>query len=105
MFYSCLVELEADGFGPKPVWSAFVAKLKCCQERSLEKKIVGYVIHCLTYSSVKGKIMYLDDLFVLPGYRKQGIGRALMKTLVQVGYQTQEYIIRTIIIQPPILKL
>ena len=47
------------------------------------KKLVGYALYFYTYSSFVAKpSLYLEDLFVLPDYRKDGVGFALFRRCV-----------------------
>lgn len=50
--------------------------------------IVGAAIHTFTYSTWTGRpSLYLEDLFVWPAARAQGIGRALMARLAQIAVE------------------
>ncbi|MDA4130349.1 MAG: GNAT family N-acetyltransferase [Thaumarchaeota archaeon] len=41
---------------------------------------IGYALYFFTYSSFLAKpTLYLEDLFVLEGHRKRGVGKALFK--------------------------
>jgi GNAT superfamily N-acetyltransferase len=47
------------------------------------KKLVGYALYFFNYSSFLAKpSLYLEDLFVLKGYRKRGVGFALFRRCV-----------------------
>ncbi len=62
--------LEADALSRNPPFQAFVAYLK--------DKPVGYIIHYYTYSTYDGRrIFFLEDIFVVEGERKTGVGREL----------------------------
>lgn len=51
-------------------------------------KAVGYALFFYNYSSFLTKPgIYLEDLFVLPEYRKQGIGRALLTHLARLAVE------------------
>nr|CAD7414363.1 unnamed protein product [Timema poppensis] len=39
--------------------------------------IIGYAIYYFSYSTWVGRCVYLEDLYVIPKYRKQGVGAAL----------------------------
>jgi GNAT superfamily N-acetyltransferase len=47
-------------------------------------ELVGYALYFFTYSSFVAKpSLYLEDLFVLEGYRKRGVGFDLFRRCVQ----------------------
>jgi len=47
-----------------------------------DAKPVGFALFFHSFSTFLGKPgLYLEDLFVLPGYRRRGIGRALLEWL------------------------
>ncbi|MFM8621217.1 MAG: N-acetyltransferase family protein [Candidatus Nanopelagicaceae bacterium] len=77
-------DIEANLFGEHPV--AF------CHVAEVQGEIVGIAIWFLNYSTWLGKAgLYLEDLFVRPEFRGQGLGMELMKTLarlcVERGYE------------------
>ncbi|MCR5370342.1 MAG: GNAT family N-acetyltransferase [Clostridium sp.] len=50
-----------------------------------EGKEVGFALFFHNFSTFLGKAgIYLEDLFVLPGYRGRGYGKALLKKLAQI---------------------
>jgi len=55
----------------------------------IETKIVGFALFYMSYSTWKGKCLYLEDLFVLPDYREQGIGSQLFDKVVQIAQEKQ----------------
>ena len=49
-------------------------------------RLVGYALYFYTYSSFLAKpTLYLEDLFVLAEYRKQGVGFALFRKCVDIA--------------------
>src|SRR5215207_6244097 len=60
---------EEAGFGPKPVWWAFVA-----EENGI---IQGFALYYIRYSTWKGQRMYLEDLVVTEAMRGKGVGKLL----------------------------
>ncbi len=70
-----LEHFTESGFGPSPIWWAFVAEL--------EGKIVGMALYYIRYSTWKGQRMYLEDIIVNEAMRGQGIGAKLMDTLIE----------------------
>ena len=76
--------IRASLFSDKPVAHCHVAEV--------DGKVVGIAIWFLNYSTWLGKPgIYLEDLFVQPEYRKQGLGKEFMKVLaklcVENGYE------------------
>lgn len=64
--------LLKDAFGNKKRFEAFLA--------FVGKKAVGYAIIFETYSSFLARpTLYLEDIFVLPEYRRRGVGLELFK--------------------------
>lgn len=51
----------------------------------VESKIVGFALYYTNYSTWKGKCLYLEDFFVLPEFRRDGIGSALFDEVVQIA--------------------
>ncbi|MDR0989582.1 MAG: GNAT family N-acetyltransferase [Prevotellaceae bacterium] len=68
-----LGEFEAGGFDPHPLWWAFVAEA--------DGQVVGFALYYLRFSTWKGARLYLEDLYVEPAWRGQGIGAALFEQL------------------------
>jgi GNAT superfamily N-acetyltransferase len=54
----------------------------------LETKIIGFALFFPNYSTFLTKPgIYLEDLFVLPAYRRQGIGKAMLIYLGKLAMQ------------------
>jgi GNAT superfamily N-acetyltransferase len=64
-----------SGFGPNPVWWAFVA-----EEDGI---IQGFALYYIRYSTWKGQRMYLEDIIVTEQARGRGLGARLMDALIQ----------------------
>jgi GNAT superfamily N-acetyltransferase len=64
-------QMEADGFGPSPLYGMYVA------ER--DERIVGISIYYYRYSTWKGKRLYLEDIVVSEQERGKGIGKKLFE--------------------------
>lgn len=67
---------EESGFGQNPVWWAFVAETDT-------KKVVGFALYYIRYSTWKGQVMYLEDILVTESMRGQGIGHQLVDQLIE----------------------
>lgn len=69
-------ELKAHLFGDRPYAEAILVE---CDDRA-----VGFALYFYNYSTFLTKPgIYLEDLFVLPQYRRYGIGKALLTYLAQ----------------------
>ena len=69
-------QLHEHLWGERPYIEAMVAEV----ERGGQPYAVGFAIYFHNYSSFLGKPgLYLEDLFVLPEYRRNGIGEALFR--------------------------
>lgn len=64
-----------SGFGPNPVWWAFVAEK--------EGKVIGFALYYIRYSTWKGQRLYLEDLLVTEALRGKGIGSLLFDRLIE----------------------
>ena len=69
-----LEHFTESGFGPNPVWWAFVAEL--------EGRIVGFALYYIRFSTWKGQRMYLEDFIVTDECRGRGIGKLLFDRLI-----------------------
>ncbi len=67
------------GFGPNPVWGAFVAEV--------EGKVVGLSLYYVRYSTWKGCRLYLEDLVVTEKERGSGIGKLLFDRTLAYGQE------------------
>ncbi len=72
-----LEHFEQSGFGPNPVWWAFVAEVNGI--------VVGMALYYIRYSTWKGQRIYLEDLLVTEDMRGHKIGSMLVDALIQEG--------------------
>ncbi|BAV04187.1 GCN5-related N-acetyltransferase [Filimonas lacunae] len=75
-----LEHFEESGFGPNPVWWAFVAEAPVTAG-SPELHIIGFALYYIRYSTWKGQRMYLEDLLVTESWRGKGVGAMLFEQL------------------------
>lgn len=67
-----------DGFGDRPFFGCVLAEWN--------GNPAGFALYFFNYSTWQGKPgLYLEDLFVLPEFRKLGIGKALLKEMARVA--------------------
>lgn len=67
-------ELIEDGFGANPIYELLVAELG--------GEVVGFALYYTSYSTWKGRCLYLEDFFVQEQHRKKGIGAALFEAVI-----------------------
>ena len=65
---------EQSGFGPNPVWWAYVAEA--------DGKVEGFALWYIRYSTWKGQRMYLEDILVTEKMRGKGLGKLLLDKLI-----------------------
>lgn len=53
----------------------------------VEKKVVGFALYYTSYSTWKGRCIYLEDLYVQEAYRRLQIGDALFEAVRQVAIE------------------
>ena len=60
---------------------------KICEAIVAEKEnqIVGFALYYTNYSTWKGKCLYLEDFYVLPELRGEGIGSLLFDEVVSIA--------------------
>lgn len=49
------------------------------------QEIVGFALYYTSYSTWKGRCLYLEDFYVLPEFRRGGIGGQLFQRLVAIA--------------------
>ncbi len=64
-----------SGFGPHPVWWAYVAEV--------DGSIEGFALYYIRYSTWKGQRLYLEDLIVTQAMRGKGLGKMLFEKLLE----------------------
>jgi GNAT superfamily N-acetyltransferase len=73
--------LVEHGFGDRPRFEAWLAFPEN------DPKPVGYAIVFEAYSTFRAAPrLYLEDLFVLPDYRRRGIGSAMLRHFIQLAH-------------------
>lgn len=63
-----------SGFGPNPVWWAFVAEV--------DGTIQGFALYYIRYSTWKGQRLYLEDFYVREEMRGKGLGKLLFEKII-----------------------
>jgi GNAT superfamily N-acetyltransferase len=77
-FTATAESLHAAFFGPQPAAGALLARV--------DGEPAGYAIYFSTFSSFTGRAgVWLDDLYVLPQFRKRGLGRKLIEAVAKIA--------------------
>jgi GNAT superfamily N-acetyltransferase len=73
-------DLERDGFGPNPFYFCLIAEQG--------NRPAGFAFYFFNYSTWLGRPgLYLEDLFVAPEFRGQGVGRALLQRVAAIAVE------------------
>lgn len=72
-------QLLRDGFGDKRYFECLIAES--------ENQPAGFALFFPIYSTWKGRSIHLEDLFVLPAFRKHGIGKALLRRVAAIAVE------------------
>jgi GNAT superfamily N-acetyltransferase len=80
-----LEQFTDDGFGEQARYRLLVAEQH--NDTNNDKKVVGIALFFNSYSTWKGKTIYLDDLVVAETYRRYGIGKQLINALLDIARQ------------------
>jgi GNAT superfamily N-acetyltransferase len=65
-------------FGPNPVAGALIGRV--------DGEMAGYALYFFTFSSFIGRAgIWLEDLYVRPLFRRQGLGRAMIEAVAGIG--------------------
>ena len=75
-----LADLENDGFGEQPLFEIILAEL--------DNNLVGMAFYFFSYSTWKGKCIYLEDIVVREAYRGNEIGKLLFEAVIR---KSKEY--------------
>jgi GNAT superfamily N-acetyltransferase len=85
-----LKHFSESGFGANPVWWAFVAVASSSnplsneeEERIHSRKILGFALYYIRFSTWKGQTMYLEDILVTEEMRGKNIGASLFERLIE----------------------
>lgn len=78
-------DLQEHLFGNRVYAEAIIAEI---DSKELDSKIVGFALFFPNYSTFLTKPgIYLEDLFVLPEYRRRGMGKAMLSYLGKLALE------------------
>ncbi len=80
-------DVARDGFGERPKFRALIAEW--------DGFPAGYALFFEIYSTFQGRNgLFLDDIFVRPAFRKNGIGKALLARVAKIAWDEQYFCVR-----------
>ncbi|MEZ4938773.1 MAG: GNAT family N-acetyltransferase [Crocinitomicaceae bacterium] len=68
-------QLTQDGFGPNKIFD--------CSVVEVDSEIVGFYLTYISYSTWKGRCLYLEDFYLKPEFRRYGIGKIMFDEIVE----------------------
>jgi len=82
-----LEQFIEDGFGENPAYHLLVAD-------EINAGVIGMALYVYSYSTWKGKMLFLDDLVINEKFRRQGIGSLLIEELFNIAKREAVKIIK-----------
>lgn len=70
-------QLRKDGFGDRPAYHCLVAVST--------DQLIGFCLCWYRYSTWRGELLYVEDLFVKDAFRRKGIGKRLLDETMQLA--------------------
>ena len=67
----------------------FVDHICSCLVLEKEGKIIGMALYYMSYSTWKGRCLYLEDFYIQPGHRRGGGGKLLFDALLKEANRLQ----------------
>nr|XP_014352199.1 PREDICTED: diamine acetyltransferase 1-like [Latimeria chalumnae] len=83
-----VTDLLEGGFGDDAVYHCLIMEIpKEEGTTSHSHTVIGFAMYYFTFDSWMGKILYLEDFYVMETYRGMGIGSETLKMLSKIGIE------------------
>jgi len=73
--------LIEDGFGSNAVFKCLVAVAN--------QQVIGFALYYTSYSTWKGRCLYLEDFLVTEDWRRKGVGKLLFDEVYKIAQETK----------------
>ncbi|HPI11126.1 MAG TPA: GNAT family N-acetyltransferase [Catalimonadaceae bacterium] len=74
------MQLEEDGFSATAFYQAFIAEI--------DGEVVGFSLSFVRYSTWRGKMLYMEDLYVTESHRGKSIGSGLLEKQLEYAKES-----------------
>eukprot|EP00117_Sycon_ciliatum_P039875 scpid49679/ scgid29395/ Diamine acetyltransferase 2; Polyamine N-acetyltransferase 2; Spermidine/spermine N(1)-acetyltransferase 2; Thialysine N-epsilon-acetyltransferase len=75
-------DLVRDGFGDKPCFTCLFLEVL---EDGKPPQVAGYTLYYFAYSTWSGRVLFMEDIFVLPEHHRKGFGKFILKHLAKIA--------------------